>query len=268
MSAWDESEVAAVWRQHAEMRNRMLAPATDLMMERAGVTAGARVLDLGTGTGDTALFAAERVGARGSVLATDSSPAMVEAAREVVRTVGAGNVTVERAGAEEIDARDFDAAIARMVLMFTDVPRALAAIRRTLKAGGHFAAAVWSSLEANPFHRIVIEAARAERPLPDPPPEIVRAFSLHDRDALASAFAAAGFSDVAVEPVRSSRLQASVDDAVKSVRESPVHAPLFTRLDETQRARAFARVADGFAAFVRDGRVVFPAELLVASGRA
>jgi ubiquinone/menaquinone biosynthesis C-methylase UbiE len=268
MGTWDESEVASVWLKHAEARNRMMASATERMFERAGVVEGARVLDIGTGTGDTAIFASQRVGASGSVEATDPSAAMVDAANLAIRSAGASNVTVRQVGAEDVGeppARA-DAAIGRMVLMFVDLPRALAAIRRALRPGGRFAAVVWSAVERNPYQHTVIEGARAEGPLPDPVPEIIRAFSLHDGDALARVFTAAGFSEVAVEKIPSARPFVSAAEALAVARESPVYAGLFTLLDPAARERAWERIAARYRAFEYNGRCDFPMELQVASG--
>jgi hypothetical protein len=195
---------------------------------------------------------------------------MVEAARTAIRAAGAGNVTVRQVGAEDVGdppARA-DAAIARMVLMFVDLPRALGAIRRALRPGGRFGAVLWSAVERNPYNGTVIEGARAEGPLPDPVPEIVRAFSLHDGDALARAFTTAGFSDVAVEKIPTVRPFASAAEALKTARESPVYAALFTLLDPAAKERAWDRIAAGYRAFEKNGRCDFPMELQVASGRA
>ena len=51
--------------------SKVLAPAASVIVERAGVTAGARVLDVGAGDGNVAIAAA-RGGA--TVVATDLSP--------------------------------------------------------------------------------------------------------------------------------------------------------------------------------------------------
>jgi ubiquinone/menaquinone biosynthesis C-methylase UbiE len=251
----------------------MLAPATEAMLDLAGVRIGARVFDIGTGTGDTAIFASARVGASGHVLATDVSPAMVQAARDAVLAAGAANVSVRTMGAEhldvDVDAASFDAAIARLALMFVDdLPSMLRGVRRALRAGGRFAAMVWAPLERNPYHRILIAAAREQGPLPDPVPEIVRAFSCSDAEALRRSFAAAGFEDAAVRAVPSARAFGSAAEALASAKESPVQATLLAALDAAARDRAWARVESEFRQYDKNGACEFPAELLVASGAA
>jgi ubiquinone/menaquinone biosynthesis C-methylase UbiE len=91
------------------------------------------------------------------VLATDVSASMLQVARDAVREAGLGNVQTRTLAAEqmsELEARSFDAAIARFSLQFVgDVGRALAGVRRALKPGGRFAAVVFSAVEKNPSAR-------------------------------------------------------------------------------------------------------------------
>ena len=65
---FDSADLVARWRANAERRAAFLQVATERMLDAAGVAAGAHVLDLGTGTGDTAVLAALRVGPEGRVL--------------------------------------------------------------------------------------------------------------------------------------------------------------------------------------------------------
>jgi ubiquinone/menaquinone biosynthesis C-methylase UbiE len=269
VSAWAGNEVAEAWRRGAEKRNQMLAPATEAMLELAGVHLGARVLDIGTGTGDTAIFASGRVGPAGHVVATDLSAAMIQAAGEAVRTAGVSNVSVRAMSADHLDVAPatFDAAIARLVLMFVDdLPATLRGILRALRPGGHFATIVWGSLERNPYHRILIESAREQGPLPEPAPEIVRAFSLCDSTAMQHALTAAGFAEAVVRAVPCTRAFGSAADALATAKESPVQAALMAALDDAARERAWVRVEAEYRSFEQDGACAFPAELLVAAG--
>jgi SAM-dependent methyltransferase len=267
--AWATSEGAAAWQRQAEARNRWAGPATEAMLEMAGVQPGARVLDLGTGTGDTALLASARVGENGRVLATDFSAAMIEEVQNGARRAGAANVTARVMSADNVDVEpaSFDAVIGRLVLMFVDdLPRALRGVAQALRQGGRFATLTWSSLDRNPYHRILIEAAQKQGPLPEPPPEIVRAFSLHDAPSLEHSLARAGFVDILVRAVPSTRAFRTVAEAVAHAKDSPAQAALFAALDDAARERAWAQVEAEYRAFEQSEGCTFPGELLVAAG--
>src|SRR5258705_4872303 len=122
MSDWSTRAVAELWKEAAAERNRHLAAATQAMFDFARIAPGMRVLDVGTGAGDVAVMAAERVGPRGAVVAADLSEEMLLAAAASVREAGATNVTVRRMNVEAIDLPDatFEVALARLVLMFVD----------------------------------------------------------------------------------------------------------------------------------------------------
>jgi SAM-dependent methyltransferase len=59
----DATELARLDHQ-----GRLLAPATRVILKAAGVSAGMRILDLGSGAGDAAFVAAELVGPAGEVV--------------------------------------------------------------------------------------------------------------------------------------------------------------------------------------------------------
>ena len=86
LGAWSSRDAVEAWQRSSAARNATLAAATERMLDLAAVRPGARVLDLGTGTGDQAFAAAARVGPQGHVLATDISAEMVaEAAAGAAR---------------------------------------------------------------------------------------------------------------------------------------------------------------------------------------
>ena len=117
--------------------SKRLAPA---FADFAGVAAGQRVLDVGSGPGALTSVLVERVGAP-SVAAVDPSEPFVAANRD--RHPG---VDVRHAAAERLphDENAFDVALAQLVVHFMSDPVAgLAEMRRVTKAGGVVAACVW-----------------------------------------------------------------------------------------------------------------------------
>ena len=155
--AWASGDTASGWKRGAAARGRALDALTELMLDLAVVTVGSHVLDLGAGTGDQTLLAARRIGPEGMVLATDISAPMLALAQEAARAADLPNVQTRVMDAQrlELESGSFDAAMARFSLQFIpDVQRALAEVRRVLKPGGRFAAAVFSAVERNPFRAV------------------------------------------------------------------------------------------------------------------
>jgi SAM-dependent methyltransferase len=111
---------------------------TRRMFERAGLTRGMRVLDVGSGNGDVAFLAASFVGESGEVLGVDKSPVGVQAANARAKEAGFKNVTFTACDLTTMfSARPFDAVIGRLVLMYQADPVAvLRRLARRLRPGG------------------------------------------------------------------------------------------------------------------------------------
>jgi len=132
MSSADES------RRLAEIYDRVsdfqLAGGKRLV-ERLGLEEGARVLDVGCGTGRLARWIAERVGPTGSVVGIDPLEDWISVARS-----HASAVQFEVGRAEDLGAFEdasFDLVCLSSVLHWVaDKARALAEIRRVLRPGG------------------------------------------------------------------------------------------------------------------------------------
>jgi ubiquinone/menaquinone biosynthesis C-methylase UbiE len=270
---WGSSSLTSAWLRAAEQRNRMLAAATERMFAFAGIGEGSRVLDVGTGTGDTALMLAHRVGPAGEVVATDNAPAMVEAATRAARASGLGHVDVvlHDIGAAPLrDVGTFDAATARNVLMFlNDIPRAVSFIRAVLRPRARLAAVVWAEPGRNPFQGILIDSVRARGDRVRPIPEIEKQFVLSSPEVLAHVFERAGFESVVVERVPTAREFDSLSTAMRFLDDVPLYREPFSALSGTERVEALAEIERAYGAFVgANGRTVFPAESLVVAGSA
>lgn len=116
----------------------MFAPYTRQLLTEAGLTAGMRVLDVGSGSGDVSFLAADLVGSRGYVLGVDRSTAAVKRARTRAIRRNLINITFEVGdpAAMHFD-KPFDAIIGRFVLMYQDDPAtSLKNMMRYLRQGG------------------------------------------------------------------------------------------------------------------------------------
>jgi ubiquinone/menaquinone biosynthesis C-methylase UbiE len=128
-----EEEIRRLVRQ-AQLYN----PSTQRFLEQAGITAGMKVLDVGSGAGDVALLLAGRVGPSGRVIGVDVGPAIVDLARARAQATGLENVSflVGDINSIELD-DDFDAIVGRFVLIHLPEPAAtLHSLVQHLRPGG------------------------------------------------------------------------------------------------------------------------------------
>ncbi len=114
----------------------------ELLLDRAGIAPGMRVLDAGSGPGRLTVPAARRVGAAGGVLALDLQPDMLEELTRRVRAAGLGNVRTVFGGLgdgtlgdEQLEPEGFDRAL--MVTVLGEVPDRLSALREIYAALRH-----------------------------------------------------------------------------------------------------------------------------------
>ena len=128
-----ESETRRLILQH-----QIFGPLTRRFFEAAGIGAGMKVLDLGSGAGDVALLAADLVGASGRVVGVDMNPEILATARARAASAGWTHVTFLAGDAREISLdTDFDAVVGRWILMH--VPDPVGTLRHAasrLRVGG------------------------------------------------------------------------------------------------------------------------------------
>lgn len=110
-----------------------------LLLTRAGIEPGMRILDAGCGPGRLTLPAAERVGPAGAIVALDLQPRMLARLEERLAERGVHNVETLLCGLGDgrLAADSFDAALLVTVLgEIDDKPAALREIHRALRPGG------------------------------------------------------------------------------------------------------------------------------------
>ncbi len=251
---------------HGDEALRLVAP-----------TAGARVLDIGCGFGDTTLRIAELVGPNGSALGVDAAPRFIEAASADAAEAGVENVRFEVA---DIQARSFnerfDMAFSRMGTMFFANPvAALRNVREALVPGGRLAIVVWRAKVENDWvyrgqtitERFVTKPAEYDEPTCGPGP-----FSMANADTTSGILLSAGYENIALRrcdlPITIGR---DLEEAVELVmslgpageilrlageRAEHLHQPIATALRE------------GMAEWVTPDGVIAPASTWIVSADA
>lgn len=138
-SPYSEPELVETYRRLA-VPLQFAAPASDLIAAMR-LRPGERVLDVGTGTGVTAIAASRVAGPRGLVVGIDPSRLMLGGFER------AGAVHAVAARAPDLPFRDgcFDAVTANFVLThLPDVAAGLAGMVRVLRPGGRLGVTNWS----------------------------------------------------------------------------------------------------------------------------
>ena len=185
---WDAA--AAGWKKWWPVLEHGAQPVSDRLVELAHVSAGARVLDVATGSGEPAVTAARRIAPSGRVIAVDQSPGMLAIARERADALGIANVEFRESDGEAltITEQDFDAVLCRWGLMFMpDLDHALSGFRRRLVAGGRIAVSVWSTPDKVPMISIGADLVRKLANLPPPVPGALDPLRLGDTSILTGA---------------------------------------------------------------------------------
>jgi SAM-dependent methyltransferase len=257
-------DAAEAWHRWDPVFDRWLGPATELMLDTAGVQEGARVLDIAAGSGGQSIAAARR-GA--TVLATDISSNILDEAAAAARAAGVASVATRVMDGESLDVEpgSFDAAISRLGLMYLpDKQAALLEAARALRPGGRYAALVFAEPDRNRFFSVPISIIRTNAELPPPVPGMPGPFSAVG---LGDLLEAAGFRDVEVNRVEAPLELADAAECTRLERESfgALHQML-AGLTEAEREATWAEIELALREFEGPAGFAGPCELLVGAG--
>jgi len=261
---------AEAWHRWGPTLAQWLGPATEIMLDMAGVRPGSRVLDVAAGAGEQSLVAARRVRPSGFVLATDIASNLLVFAAEATRQAGLKNVETRVMDGEnlELEAEAFDAVISRVGLIyFPDQQRALTGMRHVLKPGGKMAAIVYSTAENNTFFSLPVAIIRRRAQLPPPLPGQPGPFSLGSPGVLEQALTRAGFREVQTRVVTAPLRLPSAAECVRFERESfgALHQML-AGLTEAERQAAWEEIEQALCTFEGSEGFEGPCELVIGAG--
>jgi SAM-dependent methyltransferase len=233
----------------------------------AELSGSGRLLDVGTGTGNLAVAAAQ---AGWQVDAFDAEQTMIDYARD--RTDASGiRFTVARLPELSYPDAGFDAIAANFAINHVDEPRAsLAELRRTLRPGGRFAATVWPWGPAPTATALLWREIQDETGAYPPPGNRLPAGSDFDRteEGLAGLLEDGGFADVTARRVHftwridADELWSGVEAGIALIGYA------YTAADEATRARMRAAYDARTPMHTdADGLLRFEMSAVLASGR-
>jgi len=184
------------WVSHQEALDAMLIPVTQLLMNAVAPQKAERLLDIGCGTGETSLMAAN---AGATVTGVDISEPMLALAKQRL----GDQADMQAADASEWQADEpFDVIMSRFGVMFFDDPvAAFSNICSNLKPGGRMIFACWQAPQENEW--VMLPMSAIIPLLPEPPqsdPEAPGPFALADPERLRGILSDAGFDDIQIEP--------------------------------------------------------------------
>ncbi|MBZ5504822.1 MAG: class I SAM-dependent methyltransferase [Acidobacteriia bacterium] len=154
-NSFGRTNASQKWRKQSAAMGKDM---TRALVDATPVAPGMRFLDIACGTGEPAISLATLVAGSGEVIGIDISEAPLQIAAERAAQRGLTNARFQKADAHQLPFPDnsFDAITSRLgVMFFSDVPRALAEMRRVLKPGGTAVLLVWGPM-AQPYFETTI----------------------------------------------------------------------------------------------------------------
>ena len=254
--------------RHAYFEERA-RPVAERMLERLEPQPGETILELAAGTGVVGFAAARLVEPGGTVIVSDFSEAMVEAAARHAADLGIGNVECRVLDAEQIRLQDdvVDAVLCRWGYMLMPEPEAaFAETRRVLRPGGRLSCAVFDAPELNPWVALPSRILRERGHMPASDAGAPGILALADRDRLSGLFVGASFSEPRIEEVAFTWRFPDLDAYWEFLTGAAgAVAMVVDRLDGAEREHVREQIVHEADQFAGDEGLEIPAACLVAS---
>lgn len=267
---WTNRELVAAYRRWGDHEAAVGSAMRELIVDRARLTPGLRVLDVASGHGEPALAIAEIVGPSGHVTATDQGPGLLEIARERAERDGLTNITFHIADAHDLPFLDatFDRVTCRLGAMyFADPATALREAYRVLKPQGRATYLVWGPRE-QPLFDICVGLLLSYVDPPESDPDAPGPFAFAEQGTLTRSLEQAGFVDLEEELVTVASPFPGTPQHYWDwvVDMAPPFRPLIGSLDAADRGRFLADVHQRLNDYYDGNTVDIPIDVIVGSG--
>jgi SAM-dependent methyltransferase len=190
------------WTDRQQAQDTLLAPVSDILIDRAKAKAGERIVDVGCGCGATAIAFTQKVGPTGHVLGIDISAPMLARARQLAPSAAPVDFVLGDATVYPFVPASFDVLVSRFGVMFFAEPAvSFANLRKALRPSGRLAFACWREPRDNPWIMMPLQAVYKHAPkLPQLGPDDPGPFAFASEARVNRILGEAGFSKVAMEP--------------------------------------------------------------------
>jgi SAM-dependent methyltransferase len=261
------------WTDRQQTQDVLLAPISDILIDRARAKPGERIIDVGCGCGATTIALAQKAGPTGHVFGVDISAPMLARARQVVPAGLPVDFVLADATVYPFDPASSDLLVSRFGVMFFAEPAlSFANMRKALRPSGRLTFACWREPRDNPWMMAPLQAAYKHVPkLPQLGPEDPGPFSFAAEQRVHRILGAAGFSGVAMEPCNLS-LDVAVGRGLDAAVESALEIGPASRALEGQpsdlRAAATLSIREALAPFARGNTVPLAASIWIVTASA
>ena len=260
------------WADRQQAQDVVLAPVSDVLIDRAHAKAGERIIDVGCGCGATTIALAQKVGLAGHVLGIDISAPMLARARQLLTPGLPVEFALADATVYPFVPASFDLVVSRFgVMFFAEPARSFANLRRALRPTGRLTFACWRDPRENPFFMAPLQAVYKHVPkLPRPEPEDPGPFSFASEERVRRILGEAGFQGIEMEPCNLAldvAVGRGLDVAVQSALEIGPAARALAEQPPDVVAAATDSIREALAVYLSGPSVPLPASIWIVTAR-